>query len=339
MSPGQQELLELLLEEKTRRAQQTNPRPRTERVGLAPTSWAQRRLWLIDEFEGGSAGYQVPMSIRLRGELCGESLRRALDALVERHEILRTVFRSVDGEPAQEVSSQGQFALQVVDLREREEAEREAQVRMHKSEEVHERFDLRTGPLIRGRLLRVRSAEHVLLLTMHHIIADGWSKGVLVRELAELYSAFREGRDSALKPLPIQYADYAQWQRHQWSQGETLERQLSYWRERLQGAETQLELPTDRPRPAVQSYRGATVTMMLDAQLSTKLRALARRHEVTLFMVLYAAWAILLSRLSGQEDVLIGSPIANRQRPETEGLIGVFVNTLVLRATVRGDLS
>lgn len=337
LSTDRRELLKLLIEEEFRRGQQIKPRSRDGGVTGVPASWAQRRLWLIDQSEGGSVGYQVPLAMRIRGALHLGALKQALDALLERHEILRTVFRAIDGEPMQEVSCEVRFELQVVDLSGEDEAQRENQVRSHKLEEVQGRFNLSVGPLIRGRLLRMREDEHVLLLTLHHIIVDGWSKGVLIRELAELYGGFHEGRGNPLKPLPIQYADYAQWQRRQWPQGEAFERRLDYWRELLAGGVPQLELPTDRPWPAVKTYQGGIVGIALDAQLSSKLRDFAHSHAVTLFMVLYAAWAILLRLLSGQEDIVIGSPIANRQKPELEGLIGLFVNPLALRVQVRGD--
>ena len=244
------------------------------------------------------------VAVRLRGALDDEALKKALDTIVQRHEVLRTVFVAVDGDPRQEIAAEGRFALSVTDLSGYEQAEREAQVRLQNIEEAHGKFDLREGPLIRGRLLRVAAQEHVLLVTMHHIVSDGWSIGVFIKELAELYKAYREERGDPLQPLPIQYADYARWQR-QWLRGEVLNKQLSYWRARLEGAAPQLELPTDRSRPAIQSYRGAHVKLVLDAQLSANLRAFAQQHEVTLFMVLYAGWAVLLSRLSGQEDVVM----------------------------------
>ena len=339
LSKNKARLLKLLLEQQSSEGNRIRPYPRTDGAGAMrlPASRAQQRLWFIEQLEGGGAPYQMAMTARLRGSLDREALRKALDTLVRRHEALRTVFINVDGEPRQEVVAEGCFALREVDLRGYEEKDRQAQVELQKIEEVQGQFDLRAGPLIRGRLLEVAAEEHVLLVTMHHIVSDGWSMGIFFRELAQLYTAYREGRADPLAPLPIQYADYAQWQR-QWLQGEVLDRQLHYWRGRLQDAPPQLELPTDRSRPTVQSYRGANLGIALDGQLSAKLRDFAKRHEMTLFMVLCAGWAILLSRLSGQEDVVIGTPVANRQRPELEGLIGFFVNTLALRVAVRGDL-
>jgi len=338
LSKEKAELLRLLLEERARKAREIRPYPRGDAADGLPTSWAQQRLWFIDQLEGGTAAYNTGLAFTLRGKLDQRALQETLDALLKRHEVLRTVFVAMDGEPRQEIASDGRFALTVIDLSGYDAADREAQIRLHNIEESQTKFDLCRGPLIRGRLLRVKKNEHILVIMMHHTICDAWSKGVMIREFAELYTAFSERRESSLAPLPIQYADYAQWQR-QWLQGEELDRQLSYWRARLEGAAPQLELPTDRPRPAVQSHRGDRVRIVLDEQLSAKLKSLAHRHDMTLYMVLYGAWAALLSRLSGQEDVVIGTVIANRHRPELESLIGFFVNTLALRFTVRSDSS
>jgi amino acid adenylation domain-containing protein/thioester reductase-like protein len=242
----------------------------------------------------------------------------------------------VDGEPRQEIAGCSTVLIERSDLSACGTAERATQVLRHRAEEAHEPFDLRHGPLLRVRLLQLSADQHVLLVTMHHIISDGWSIGVLTRELAEMYSACRDGRAPGLEPLPVQYADYALWQR-EWLQGEVFDRQLSYWRRQLADAVPEIELPTDRPRPAAQGYRGDNIPVVLDVELAGHLNALARRHGVTLFMVLYAGWSILLSRLSGQEDVLVGTPVANRRVSELESLIGFFVNTLVLRAAVNGE--
>jgi amino acid adenylation domain-containing protein len=339
LSEDKRELLKLLIERERGHARKLTPYAREDASGPVrlATSWAQERLWFMDHVEGASAAYNIQDAVRLLGVLDLGALRGALDALVRRHEVLRTVFTSVDGEPKQEILPEAHFDLSVVDLSDHEEGEREAQVRRHKIEHARTQFNLRTGPLIRGRLLLLQTGEYLLLVTMHHIISDGWSLSVIVSEFVQLYTAHVEGRGNSLDPLPIQYADYARWQR-QWLQGETFEKQLSYWRARLSGAAPLLELPTDRPRPAVQSYRGERVQIELDARLSGKLKALARRHEVTLFMILYAGLAILLARLSGQTDVIIGTPIANRKRAELEGLIGFFVNSLALRVRVSEDL-
>lgn len=340
LSSDKAELLKLLVEKRSRQNQTIHRYPRPEgasTVRLSP-SWAQQRLWFIDQLDGGIAAYHVPLALRLRGTLDVPALQRALDVLVQRHETLRTVFANEDGAPKQEIAVEGRFALQVLDLSGNEKTSQDSKVRRHAHEESHGPFDLRTGPLIRGRLLRLGAAEHVLLVTMHHIVSDGWSLGVFMRELATLYSAYHAGRENPLAPLPIQYADYAQWQR-EWLQGDALDRQLEYWRAQLAGAPPELELPKDRPRPAAQSHRGEIVPFRLDAASSARLREFSQRHELTLFMVLYAGWAVLLSRLSGQEDVVIGTPVANRQRPEVEALIGFIVNTLALRIAPRGEMS
>ncbi len=340
LSDEKSELVKLLLEGKSRETQKITPFPRDGGPGAVrlPTSWAQQRLWFIDQLEGRSEAYHIALALRLNGTLNESALQKALDNLVGRHEALRTVFVNANGEPMQEIKASEPFTLHRVDLSAYEPAERDAQMQLHKAEEARERFDLLVGPLIRGRLLRVHREEHVLLITMHHIISDGWSMGVLTRELAQLYRAHLEYLTDPLAPLSVQYVDYALWQR-QWLRGPLRDHQLAYWRERLQGAAAQLELPTDRPRPTLQTFRGDNLDIVLDAQLTAELRALSQRHGMTLFMVLYAGWAILLSRLSGQEDVVIGTPVANRQQPELEGLIGFFVNTLALRANVQTDLT
>ena len=294
-------------------------------------SWAQQRLWFLDQFEGSGAAYHVPGAVRMVGELRLDALEATLQALVDRHETLRTSFDAIDGRPVQRIAAQGPFLLRHTDLVELPRAEAEAQVRRLAVQEIEQRFDLRSGQLVRARLVRLAPQEHVLLLTMHHIISDDWSMDVVVREVAALYTAFAQGRQAVLPPLPVQYADYAQWQRR-WLTGDALQRQLEHWKAHLAGAPALLSLPTDRPRPALQSYAGGRVGFTIDAAVSRRLRALAQEAGATLFMTLHAAWAVLLSRLSGQDDVVIGTAVANRQRTEVENLIGFFVNTLALRA-------
>lgn len=339
LSAEKTELLKLLRERKLRQNLTIQPCARLEgAAGHMPTSWAQQRLWFMDQLEGVSTAYVLGTVLRLAGDLNVNALHRVLNALMERHESLRTIFVNVGGEPHQEIALQGIFPLRIFDVSAADPADREAQVNVHKAKEAREKFDLGVGPLIRGRLIKTALQEHVLLITMHHIVSDGWSMAVFIREFAALYTAHCHGRPNPLEPLPIQYADYVNWQR-QWLRGEALNRQLNYWRAQLAGATPQLELPTDRPRPAIQSYRGDMAEVVLDAQLSVQLHAIAERHGMTLFMVLCAGWTILLSRLSGQEDISVGTPVANRQRPELEGLIGFFVNTLVLRLVLNDDLS
>ncbi|HEX6240670.1 MAG TPA: condensation domain-containing protein, partial [Polyangiales bacterium] len=293
--------------------------PRAHRDG-APLSFAQERLWFIDRLEPGSAVYNIPLARRLdaRDEA---ALERALGEVVRRHEALRTTFREVDGSPVQVIAPFGGFTLPVEDLSALSEADREVEVRRRATEEAVLPFDLTAGPLFRAALLRLGAEEHVLLLSMHHIVSDGWSIGVLDRELWALYEAYREGRESPLPELAVQYADYAVWQREH-LRGERLERQLSYWRERLAGAPELLELPTDHPRPAVQTFRGASERIALSAELLERLRALGRSEGATLYMVVLAAFQVLLSKYSGSDDIVVGTPIAGRTRNEVAGLIG-----------------
>ncbi|MEW5927747.1 MAG: non-ribosomal peptide synthase/polyketide synthase [Gemmatimonadota bacterium] len=316
---------------------QAPPLVRVARDGRPlPLSFAQRRLWFIDQLQPGSAAYNVPFALRLRGRFDPAVLERSLGELARRHETLRTVFAVADGEPGQVVRDAAPVALPVADLRGLPADGREAEVRRLAAEEAARPFDLAAGPLLRVAAIRLDEAEWGVLFTLHHIVSDGWSRGVLVRELSELYGALSAGREPELPELPVQYADYAAWQRA-WLAGEALESRLGWWREKLAGAPPLLELPTDRPRPQVQDPRGASVRVGLSAEVSAGLRALSRREGATAFMALLAAWQLLLSRYSGQEDVSVGTPIAGRTRLEVEPLIGFFVNTLVLRTDLSGE--
>ncbi|HEX8273712.1 MAG TPA: amino acid adenylation domain-containing protein [Longimicrobiaceae bacterium] len=309
-----------------------------ERTGPLPLSFAQERLWFLDRLQPGSAFYNVYSALRLGGALDVWALETALGEIVRRHEALRSVFRATDAGPVQVIAPFDGFALPVEDLAGLGGPEREAQVERRVTEEAARPYDLAAGPLFRASLLRLGAEEHVLLLGMHHVVSDGWSMGVLFRELSALYEAYRDGRESPLAELPVQYADYGVWQREQ-LEGEALERQLGYWKDQLRGAPELLELPTDRPRPAVQSFRGASEHVQLPAEVLERLRALGRREGVTLYMVVLAAFQALLSRYGAGEDVVVGSPIAGRGRGEVEELIGFFVNTLVLRTDLSGDPS
>ncbi|HEX5725480.1 MAG TPA: condensation domain-containing protein, partial [Longimicrobiaceae bacterium] len=309
-----------------------------ERTTALPLSFAQERLWFLDRLEPGSTTYNIPAAWRLGGALDEAALERALGEVVRRHEALRTVLAEADGSPVQVIAPFGGFALPVEDLSGLGETDREAAVRRRVREEARRAFDLSAGPLFRAALLRLGAEDHVLLLSMHHIVSDGWSMGVLFRELSALYAAYREGRESPLPELPVQYADYAVWQREQ-LEGEVLDRQLAYWKERLAGAPELLELPTDHPRPPVQTYRGASVPVELSLELLERLQALGRSEGATLYMTLLGAFQVLLSKYAGSEDVVVGSPMAGRTRGEVEELIGFFVNTLVLRTDLGGDPS
>ena len=307
-----------------------------ERGAHLPLSFAQQRLWFLAQMEGVSQAYHMPMGWRLKGSLDRAALRKALDRIVARHEALRTIFAMVDGDPVQRILSRedSRFHLVEHDLRGRSDG-REELARLA-AEEAEASFDLEAGPLIRGRLIRLAEEEDALLITMHHIVSDGWSLGVFTKELSTLYRAFLRGEADPLPELEIQYADYAVWQR-KWIEGEILQQQAAYWKNALAGAPALLELPTDYPRPAQQDFVGALAKLGLDGQLTAGLKGLGRRHGVTLYMTLLAGWAVLLSRLSGQQDVVIGAPTANRHRLEVEGLIGFFVNTLAVRLDLSGS--
>ncbi|MBW3656310.1 MAG: AMP-binding protein, partial [Gemmatimonadetes bacterium] len=314
------------------------PTGRARAAGTAPLSFAQERLWFLEQFEPGRPTYNVPAALRLAGVLDADALARALGELVPRHEVLRTTFMEGDDGPVQVVGAPGGWTPEHADLSLLAEGERKAALERRLHAEAWRPFDLERGPLFRAMLIRLAEQEHALLLCMHHIVSDGWSMGVLFRELSTLYAAFTRGEESPLAPLPLQYADYALWQRERLS-GEALDAELAYWRDKLAGAPELLELPTDRPRPPAQSHRGASEPVALPPELVERLRALARREGCTLFMVLLAAWQVLLSRYSGQDDVVVGTPIAGRTHRELEGLVGFFVNTLALRTDLSGDPS
>jgi len=299
-----------------------------------PLSFAQQRLWFLDQLDPGSTVYNCPVALRLTGALDVAALERALSEIVRRHEMLRTTFRSIDGAPVQVIGAAVEVRLPVLDLQSLPEREVEAQ--QLAQAEAARPFDLAAGPLLRTTLLRLAAEEHVLLVTLHHIVSDGWSTAILVRELSALYAAFIAGAESPLTELPVQYADYSVWQRN-WLDGEVLDKQLQYWRQQLAGAPEVLELPTDRVRPAVQTFNGASISVNLKDEVSAGLQRLSRERGVTLYMTMLAAFKGLLSRYSGQEDIVIGSAIANRNRVETEPLIGFFVNTLALRTRLDGD--
>ncbi|HLK54917.1 MAG TPA: amino acid adenylation domain-containing protein [Chthonomonadaceae bacterium] len=303
-----------------------------------PLSFAQQRLWFIDQLESARTTYLVPLVLRLRGALHVETLRRVLETIVARHEVLRTLFPRLEGDPIQRIAAQAELRLSVFDLSKLPPAIRGPEADRRITEEARVPFSLADGPLIRCLLVRMDAEEHRLVVVMHHIITDGWSQGVFLQELTALYNAFSMDAPSPLPALPIQYADYAVWQR-EWLRGEALERQLSYWKEHLSGAPALLELPTDHPRPPVQTFQGASQHRKLSAQLTQQIKALAQREGSTLFMTLLSAFYVLLARYSGQEDIVVGTPIANRTRAEVEGLIGFFVNTLALRGDLSGDPS
>ncbi|HEU4833563.1 MAG TPA: condensation domain-containing protein, partial [Pyrinomonadaceae bacterium] len=314
------------------------PIERRERDEELPLSFAQQRLWFIDQLEPGSAFYNVPSAVRLKGDLNRRALELTLTEIVRRHEVLRTRFGTVSGRAVQVIEEAEPLTLAVIELSDLEIEEREAQVREWAAQEAATPFDLSRGPLLRVKLLRLGEQEHVVLMTMHHIVMDGWSLGILIREIATLYEAFIDGRPSPLPELSIQYADFALWQRA-YLQGDVLEQQLKYWREQLAGAQTVLKLPADKPRPAIYTYRGATHRFILPEAVTAPLRKLSQEQGCTLFMTLLAIFKTLLYRYAQQEDILVGTAIANRNRSETEDLIGFFVNTLALRTDLSGNPS
>jgi amino acid adenylation domain-containing protein len=337
LSPTMLALLAQRLGGKVEESEKQQTIPRRSGEGPVRLSFAQQRLWFLDLLEPGSTAYNMPTGLRLLGKLNVAALERSFTEVVRRHEVLRTRIESVAGTPVQVVMPAEPVHLPVVDLGKIAVDQREIVVRQMAVEEGQRVFDLSRGGLLRQALLRLGAEEHVLLFTMHHIVSDGWSMEILTREVSTLYAAYAPGHESPLAELPIQYADYAVWQR-EWLQGEVLEEQLGYWRKQLAGAPAVIELPRDRKRPAPHRAREASVQLQLSAELTTGLKQLNQREGVTLFMTLLAAWQLLLARYSRQADVVVGSPVANRTRSEVEGLIGFFVNTLVLRTKVDGEL-
>ncbi|NEO97868.1 MAG: amino acid adenylation domain-containing protein [Symploca sp. SIO2E9] len=301
-------------------------------------SYSQQRLWFLDQFQPNSALYNIVIALRLAGTLNITALEQSLQAIIERHEALRTNFISVEGEASQIIHPETSWRLSVAELTHLSTNEQEAIAQQLAQKQAIQPFDLEKESLIRATLIVLSETEHILCVCMHHIVSDGWSTGVLLKELTQLYNGYIQGKPSVLTALPIQYADFAIWQR-QWLQGDILESQLSYWKEQLADAPNLLSLPTDRPRPAVQTFRGKYQEFALSAQVTSQLTKLSTEQDVTLFMTLLAAFDTLLYRYSGQSDILIGSPIANRNQSEIEGLIGFFVNTLVLRTHIEGNPS
>lgn len=321
------------------------PTEETTLKTVFPLSFAQQRLWFLYQLAPNNPFYNVPAAIRLKGTLNQTALERSFQEIVRRHATLRTTFTTVNGQPVQVIKANVSLELSVVDLQTVAVSERDSSIEMLRERisqqlataEAQRPFNLTTDPLLRVTLLQFEPTETVLLLTLHHIVADGWSLGILIRELACFYTAFTEGRTPELPSLPIQYTDFAYWQRNE-LQGEVLEQQLAYWRRQLQDLPV-LHLPSDRPRPAVQTYRGTTHPLQISPSLTQALETLSQQSGVSLFMTLLAAFQTLLYRYTGQEDIAIGSPIANRHRSEIEGLIGFFVNSLVLRSDLSGDLT
>jgi amino acid adenylation domain-containing protein len=314
------------------------PIGRVSRSGKLPLSFAQQRLWLLDRLDPGNISYNSSATVRLVGSLHVQALEQAFNEIVRRHEVLRTTFYEIDGQPFQAITPSLTIRLPIIDLCELPEAVKSAEAQKLTTEWCQQHFDLAQGPLLRLMLLKLGQQEHVLVFSIHHIASDGWSVGLFVREVAALYEAFSQGKPSPLPELPIQYADFTIWQR-QWLQGEVLEIQLAYWTQQLGTNPPVLDLPSDRPRSASPTFQGTDYSFVLPKPLIEALKTLSQQESVTLFMTLLGAFKILLYSYKGQEDILVGSPIANRNQSETEGLIGFFVNTLVLRTDLSGNPS
>lgn len=305
-------------------------------TNIFPLSFAQQRLWFLDQMEPNSSTYNIPIAFRLTGSLHLRALEQSINEIVRRHEVLRTSFATENGQPVQVISKHTNASLPVVDLSNLPGAQRQAEFARRANIEAKRPFDLAKGPVMRVTLLKLAETEHVFFMTIHHIVSDGWTMGVLLRELEAHYRAFADGEPSPLTELPIQYADFSVWQRD-WLQGEELEKQLSYWKKVLAGTPPNLQLPTDHPRPAVQTFSGSWQRLKLPASLSKAINNLSKQQSVTVFMTLLTAFKTLLYRYTSQKDIVVGSPIANRNRPEIENLIGFFVNTLVLRTDLSGN--
>ncbi len=310
---------------------------KAEKSQSFPLSFAQQRLWFLNQLEPDSSAYNIPTAIRLVGTLNVPALEQTFNEIVRRHEVLRTTFRIEAGQPVQAIASTLTLVLPVVNLQHLPDIEREKEVQRLVNLEAQQSFNLTQAPLLRATLLLLTNIEHVVLFTMHHIVSDDWSIGILIQEVAALYTAFSLGKPTPLAKLSIQYADFAVWQR-QFLVGETLNTQLNYWQQIASNLPV-LQLPTDRPRSPVQTFQGATKSFSLDSDLTEALNALSYQEGVTLFMTLLAAFKLLLHRYTNQDDIVVGSPIANRNRAEIEGLIGFFINTLVLRTDLSGNPS
>ena len=344
LSAEQRELLAYLLEEEGIEISQNQEIDlarmpsisRRDNPGESPLSFAQERLWFLDQFIPHNPAYNIPIALRIEGQLNNGVLEQCLNEIVQRHETLRTKFIAEEGRPIQATFPKFNLSIHYVNFENFVEEQLQSITIRLAIEEAQKPFDLTRDALVRAKLLCLSAEEHVLLLTMHHAVSDGWSLGVLVRELAVLYEAFSKGKPSPLPVLPIQYGDFAVWQRQR-LQGEVLETQLDYWKQKLGGSLPVLDLPTDRPRPPRQTFRGAKRSLNFSKPLLEALKTLSQQQGVTLFMTLLTAFKVLLYRYTGQEDILVGAPVAGRNQIETENLIGFFVNVLVLRTDLSGN--
>ncbi|MEH2366204.1 condensation domain-containing protein, partial [Nostoc sp.] len=340
LSPEKRELVLQKLKKQQQSPQnngrQIPPLTPVSRKQPLPLSFAQARLWFLDQLEGENCVYNVPFFWQISGFLNITALKQAITAIVQRHEVLRTTFSFVDESPIQVIHATPKLTMQVLDWQQLTEEDQLKKAQQLAAEELQQPFDLSNPPLLRVKLLQLSNQSHLLLLVIHHIACDGWSMQIFRRELFTLYTAFCAGEPCPLPELSLQYADFAHWQR-QCLQGEVLQTQLNYWHKQLAEVPPLLELPTDRPRPSVQTYRGRSEFLELNQDLTQKLKRLSQKSGTTLFMTMLAVFTLLLSRYSGQEDIVVGSAIANRNRRETKPLIGFFVNTLALRTNLQGN--
>ncbi len=338
-APTVEELARRVEEEKQGKGRgELAPIRRVGREQELPLSYSQQRMWVLEQLAAGSGAFNLLLGVKLRGRLNIAGLEQTFGEVVRRHEILRTSFPAREGRPRQVVGAAEELKLPIVDLSWLVEKEREEEAVRIASEDGNRAFDLGRGPLVRIALLRLGEQEHAVACTMHHLVGDAWSFEVLTTELSRLYSSFYGGEASPLVELAIQYADYAYWQR-EWLQGEVLEKRMGYWKRQLEGMPEGIKLPQRRQRGAVQSFRGAREGLVLEAGLVEQLRGLSRREGTTMYMTLLSGYLVLLSQYSGQEDLVVGSVIANRERGEVEQLIGFVANTLVLRVDVGGNPS
>lgn len=337
LTPAQRAILMTHLQEHKKSTSAREITRRLDHSNVAPLSFAQQRLWFLDQLEPGVA-YNLPFALRLLGPLDVKRLEQCVNQIIKRHEILRTTFKQVAEQPVQVIAPRLTLSIPVIDLRHLSAAEKEAETQRLISQAASQSFDLSRGPLLSCKVLRLAEQEYVWMLAMHHIITDGWSIGLFVRELTQFYEALSKGEQSQPVALPIQYADFVAWQRKLLT-GPILERELSYWKEHLANAPHRLELPTDYPRPAARSFKGGRRSLVVSGPKTRALKELAQAEGVTLFMTLLAAYKVLLHHLSNSKDIVVGCLIANRNHLETEDLIGFFVNQLVLRARLSGDPS
>jgi hypothetical protein len=335
LAPAQKAALMMRLQANKKSTSGSEITRRPAQSNISPLSFAQQRLWFLDQLEPGVA-YNLPFALRLLGPLDVKRLEQCVNEIVQRHEILRTTFDQVAEQPVQVISPRLMLTIPVIDLRHLSAAERKAETQRLISQAARQNFDLSRGPLLSCAVLHLADQEYVWTLTMHHIITDGWSIGLFVGELITFYNALSQGEPLESIPLPIQYADYVAWQR-EWLTGQVLEHELSYWKEHLAGAPHRLGLPTDYPRPPARSFNGGRRSLILSGLKTNALKELARAEGVTLFMTLLAVYEVFLHHLSNCEDIVVGCLIANRNHLETEDLIGFFVNQLVLRTKLSGD--